>query len=398
MPLDFNFVRSQFPAFSEPDLDGWTFFENAGGSYLCRQVVERMAEVYGKLKMQPYWPYPASTRLGEMMDESRTRLAAAMGVSEDEVHFGPSTTQNAYVLAQAFRQTLEPGDEIVVTDQDHEANTGAWRRLGGEGLVVRVWPIDHETGHLDPADLDDLLTERTKLVTLTHASNIVAEINPVAEIAAKAHAAGAVVCVDGVSYAPHGLPDVGSLGADIYLFSSYKTYGPHQGVMMIRRALAERLANQGHYFNEKSLTAKFTPAGPDHAQVAALAGMCDYWDALSAHHGGAPAAGLMRQAEIEVMQPLLDYLNGRNDIRLVGPANAEARAPTFAIDHARPGEALATDLAQLGIMAGGGDFYSRRTVEALGIDPAKGVLRVSALHYTTPEEVTRLIVALDRVL
>ncbi|MEL6477833.1 MAG: aminotransferase class V-fold PLP-dependent enzyme [Pseudomonadota bacterium] len=396
--LDLDFVRGQFPAFDAPEADGWAFFENAGGSYPCRPVVERLTEIYSGPKSQPYWSYPASARLGEMMDESRTRLAAAMGVAEEEVHFGPSTTQNAYVLAQAFRQTLSPGDEIIVTDQDHEANTGAWRRLAAEGFEIRVWPIDRDTGRLDPATLEDLLTERTRLVTLPHASNIVAAINPVAEIAHRVHAAGAVCCVDGVSYAPHGLPDVAAMGADIYLFSSYKTYGPHQGVMVIRRALAEQLANQGHYFNASNLTAKFTPAGPDHAQIAALAGMCDYWDDLSARHGGVPAAKLMRDAEIAVMQPLLSYLNGRNDIRLIGPARAEERAPTFAIDHARPGEDLAAALAEHGIMAGGGDFYSRRTVEALGIDPAKGVLRVSALHYTSPEEISRLITALDQVL
>ena len=396
--IDYGFIRSQFPAFAEPELEGWAFFENAGGSYACQQVIDRLFEVYTKRKMQPYWPAPASARLGEMMDESRVKLAGALGVAADEVHFGPSTTQNTYVLAQAFRRTLAPGDEIIVTDQDHEANTGFWRRLAEEGFEVRVWPIDRQTGHLHLAGLDALMSEKTRVVCAPHASNIVAEINPVAEIAAKAHAAGAICVIDGVSYAPHGLPDVGAMGADVYLFSSYKTYGPHQGVMVMRRALAERLANQGHFFNAETLTAKFTPAGPDHAQIAALAGMVAYWEALSAHHDGQSAPSLMRQAEIDVMAPLLDYLRSRNDIRLIGPATAEDRAPTFAIDHARPGEDLAAELAKHKIICGGGDFYSRRTVEALGIDTAKGVLRVSALHYTTPDEVDRLIKALDQVL
>ncbi|MEM7506115.1 MAG: aminotransferase class V-fold PLP-dependent enzyme [Pseudomonadota bacterium] len=396
--LDLDFVRAQFPAFDQPELEGWAFFENAGGSYPCRHVIDRLFEAYTKAKIQPYWSFPGSSRMGEMMDESRTRLAVALGVAEDEVHFGPSTTQNTYVLAQAFRQTLAEGDEIIVTNQDHEANTGPWRRLAEEGLVIREWQIDPATGHLDPADLDALIGERTRVLCFPHASNVVAEINPVAEIAAKMRGAGVVTVVDGVSYAPHGLPDVGTLGADIYLFSAYKTHGPHQGVMVVRRSLAERLVNQGHYFNADNLMAKLTPAGPDHAQIAALAGMVDYADALSAHHGGGNAHDLMRGAEIAVMAPLLDYLRSRNDIRLLGPTRAEDRAPTFAIELDRSGDEVAVELANHKIMCGGGDFYSRRTVEALGIDPAKGVLRVSALHYTTPGEIDRLIAALDAVL
>ncbi|MBY8974445.1 aminotransferase class V-fold PLP-dependent enzyme [Rhodobacteraceae bacterium NNCM2] len=396
--LDIDFVRAQFPAFQSPELDGWAFFENAGGSYPCRQVVERLHDVYINCKVQPYWAFPASARLGEMMDDSRVKLSRALGVAGDEVSFGPSTTQNTYVLAQAFRQTLSPGDEIIVTNQDHEANTGAWRRLADEGFTVREWQVDPATGMLDPEALDALLTERTRLVCFPHASNIVAAINPVAEITAKAHAAGAVTVTDGVSYAPHGLPDVGALGSDVYLFSSYKTYGPHQGVMVVRRALADRLVNQAHGFNADGRTKRFTPAGPDHAQIAALGAMVDYFDALSAHHGGADPHDLMRGAEIERSKPLLDWLSGRNNIRLIGPEAAEDRAPTFAILHERPGEELAAELAGHKIMCGGADFYSPRVLQAMGIDPAHGVLRVSMTHYTSADEVDRLIAALDRVL
>lgn len=397
LPLDPAFIRAQFPAFDQPDLEGWAFFENAGGSYPCRAVVDRLVEVYTKLKMQPYWDFPASRRLGQMMDESRTRLAGVMGMAEDEVHFGPSTSQNTYVLAQAFRQTLKPGDEILVTNQDHEANTGAWRRLADEGFTIREWQIDPATGLLDPADLDRLVNDRTRVLAMPHASNIVAAINPIAEITARLRSSGVVTVVDGVSYAPHGIPDVGALGADIYLFSSYKTYGPHQGVMAVRRPVAEWLTNQGHYFNADDLTAKLTPAGPDHAQIAALAGMVDYADTLVAAANGT-AHDLMRAQEVALMAPLLAYLRSRNDIRLIGPTSAQDRAPTFAIEHDQPGEALAARMADHKIMCGGGDFYSRRTVEALGIDPAKGVLRVSLLHYTTPGEVERVIKALDAVL
>ncbi len=406
--LDLSYVRSQFPAFSEPSLAGQAFFENAGGSYPCRPVVERLARFYRERKVQPYAPYAASQAGGAEMDEARARLAAILGVEVDEVSFGPSTSANTYVLAQAFRQWLPKGAAIVVTDQDHEANTGVWRRLAAEGIEVRVWGIDRDTGHLDPAALPPLLADgKVKLVCFPHCSNVVAEINPVAEIVATAHAAGAVTCVDGVSYAPHGLPDVGALGTDIYLFSAYKTYGPHQGIMVIRRPLGEALPNQGHHFNGGTLYKRFTPAGPDHAQVAASAGMADYLEALADHHGGAGfsprgkgtlAHDLMRAHEVRVLQPLLDYLAARNDVRLLGPRRAADRAPTVAVLCDRPGEDLAAALAPHGIMAGGGDFYAVRPLAAMGVDPAHGVLRMSFVHYTSAEEVGRLIAALDEVL
>jgi cysteine desulfurase family protein (TIGR01976 family) len=406
-PFDLDFVRAQFPAFAEPSLAGRAFFENAGGSYPARATVERLTAFYTRTKVQPYAPYPAAEAAGAAMDESYARLSALLGVAGDELHIGPSTTQNAYVLARAFRDSWAEGDEIVVTNQDHEANSGAWRRLADTGIVVREWRVDPDSGHLDPAALDALLTDRTRLVAFPHASNIVAEINPVAEIAAKVRAAGAVSVVDGVSYAPHGLPDVGALGCDVYLFSAYKTWGPHQGVMTVRRAVADALPNQSHWFNAGEIRKKLVPAGPDHAQVAALAGVADYLDALHAHHRGGeapPAAraeavhALIRDREAALLAPLLDWLRGRNDVRVLGPLDPARRAPTVAMVCDLPGEAAARALAAHGIMAGGGHFYARRLIEAMGVDAERGVLRVSFLHYTAPAEVEKLIGALDAVL
>ncbi|MFV0515442.1 MAG: aminotransferase class V-fold PLP-dependent enzyme [Jhaorihella sp.] len=406
--LDLDFVRAQFPAFAEPSLRGRAFFENAGGSYTCAPVIDRLTRFYRQRKVQPYAPFEASRLAGAEMDEARARMAAILGVAEDELSFGPSTTQNTYVLAQAFRQFMRPGEAIIVTDQDHEANSGPWRRLAAEGIEIREWKIDPATGHLDPEALEPLLDEKVRLVCFPHCSNVVGEINPVVEITAIAHAAGAFVCVDGVSFAPHGFPDIGQLGPDIYLFSAYKTYGPHQGLMVIRRALGELLPNQGHHFNGDVLFKRFTPAGPDHAQIAASAGMADYLDALCDHHGG-PAEGaaaragfvrdLMREHETALLQPLLDAVAERNSVRLIGPAEAGRRAPTVALAlEGRAGEAVASALADHGIMAGGGHFYAQRPLSAMGVDPGQGVLRLSFTHYTTADEVGRLIEALDRVL
>ena len=404
--LDIDFVRGQFPAFAQESLQGQAFFENEGGSYTCQPVIDRLTRFYTERKVQPYAPYEASRLGGEEMDEARRRLAAMMGVESDELSFGPSTTQNTYVLANAFRQFMQPGDAIVVTNQDHEANTGPWRRLADEGFEVREWQVDPETGHLDLAKLEALLDEKVRLVCFPHCSNVVGEINPVVEITALAHAAGAFVCVDGVSYAPHGLPNVGLMGPDIYLFSAYKTYGPHQGIMVMRRALGETLPNQGHYFNAGSLYKRFTPAGPDHAQVAASAGMADYADALALHHGITGTAAekatgvhdLMRAHEVKLLQPLLDYVSAKNSVRLIGPSHAAGRAPTVALELAQAGEPVAAELAAHGVMAGGGDFYAVRALKAMGVDPEKGVLRLSFVHYTSEAEVQQIMEALDRVL
>ncbi|WP_456391387.1 aminotransferase class V-fold PLP-dependent enzyme [Profundibacter sp.] len=404
MKLDIDYTRRQFPAFKEPSLQGQAFFENAGGSYTCKPVLDRLFRYYHSRKVQPYAPYAASQLAGAEMDEARIRLAAMMGVDTDELSFGPSTTQNTYVLAQAFRQYMQKSDVIIVTNQDHEANTGPWRRLAEEGFEVREWKMDPETGHLDIADLEGLLDERVKLVCFPHCSNVVGEINDVATICKTVRANGAYSCVDGVSYAPHGFVNVDEIGADIYLFSAYKTYGPHQGIMVIRRALGMELPNQGHYFNADCLYKRFTPAGPDHAQIAACAGMADYVDLLYAHHfkpetapSGRAAAvhDLMRSAETELMQPLLDYLGRKNTARLLGPTQAANRAPTIAVELATNAEAAATSLAAHGIMASGGDFYAVRALKAQGISPQKGVLRLSFVHYTSKVEINKLIEALD---
>ena len=408
--LDIDFVRAQFPAFSQPSLQGHAFFENAGGSFTCGQVIGRMHRFYIERKVQPYGFFKASQDGGDEMDEARTRLAALMNVETDELSFGPSTSQNTYILAQAFADVLVSGQAIVVTDQDHEANTGVWRRLADRGIEVREWHVDPELGQLSLEDLGKLLGGPVKLVCFPHCSNIVGQENPVAEIVAMAHEVGAVTCVDGVSMVPHGFPDISALGADIYLFSSYKTYGPHQGIMVVRRTLADSLPNQAHFFNADARTKRFTPAGPDHAQIAAAAGLADYIDTLYSHHfdtndaAGARARAvvdLQRSHEDKTLAPLLEFLRSRNDVRILGNNHIQTstgRVPTVALHAARPAEAIARDLADHGIMAGAGDFYAMRTIRALGCDPEEGVLRLSFVHYTTDAEVEQLMKGLDATL
>lgn len=406
--LDLDYVRSCFPAFAEPSLQGFAHFENAGGSYACRQAIEWLDRYYRRNKVQPYYDFEASADAGQQMDAARERMAAWLNIADDELHFGPSTSQNTYVIAQALRQKLKAGDEVIVTNQDHEANIGAWSRLEDEGIVVREWKVDPDTAELHAMDLEVLLTERTRAVAFTHCSNVVATINPVREITDLIHAAGALAIVDGVSFCPHGMPDIPSLGADIYLFSLYKVYGPHLGAMYIRSGLNAELPYQGHFFNAGSPGKRFTPAGPDHAQIAAVNGVMDYMEDICRHHGdgAAPAterAGavrtLLREHETLLLQPLLDYLDGHPAVRLIGSRRAVLRAPTVAFTvNGRSSAEIGADLARLQLGVGTGHFYAYRLIEALGFDVEDGVVRASFVHYTSPQEVNRLIEALDQVL
>ncbi|MEM8959448.1 MAG: aminotransferase class V-fold PLP-dependent enzyme, partial [Pseudomonadota bacterium] len=205
----------------------------------------------------------------------------------------------------------------------------------------------------------------------------------------------------------HGFPNVAELGADIYLFSTYKTFGPHQGIMCIRRQLGLQLPNQGHDFIGDKPEKRFTPAGPDHAQVAACAGLSDYYDALYDKHfrAGRDAKGraaqlhdLFRAHETRLLEPLLEYLRARNDVRLLGPGLAAHRTPTLSLVVQDNPQDLVSRLNAHGIMAGAGEFYAPRCLRALGVEPGHGVLRLSFVHYTSAEEVDRLIEALDHVL
>jgi selenocysteine lyase/cysteine desulfurase len=405
--FDASFVHAQFPAFSEPSLDGFVHLENAGGSYACAPAIERLDHFYRETKLQPYYPSRPSTAGGEAMDEARTRWAAWLGVDENELHFGPSTTQNTYVLAQALRGWLQPGDEVVVTNQDHEANVGAFTRLAEAGFTVREWCVNPDTAELETADLEALINERTRAVAFTHCSNIVGSINPVSEWCDLVRSVGALSIVDGVSAAPHGTPWIPDLGADAYLFSMYKVYGPHLGLMTLRSEWCERLPNQGHYFNAGKPTARFTPAGPDHAQIAAAAGVLDYFEALDRHHApgatpeGAPGRvhDLLRARETALVTPLLSFLGDHPRVRLIGRTDSKGRAPTvaFTVEGADP-RILCEALAGKDIGTGYGDFYARRLVEALGIDADSGVLRCSLVHYNTPDDVARLEHALETLL
>ena len=364
--------------------------------------------------MQPYSEFESSRRAGELMDRSRERWAEALGVEAREVVFGPSTTANTYVLAHAFADVLERGNEVIVTNQDHEANTGAIRRAAERvGCTIKEWRIDSGTGLLDIDELETMLSERTGLVTVPHASNIVGAENDVTRITQLAHGVGARVIVDGVSFAPHSLPDVGAIGADVYLFSLYKTYSVHQGLMVVRAGLMAELPNQSHFFNDSVTDKRLNPAGPDHAQVATAGAVLDYVEALHRHHGGSSTddlrtavagASLRWRAHEDALTPrLLDALADRNDVRVLGPSTLDGvaghRCPTVAFDPlVRDPQDVAHELVQRGVQTSSGHYYAARVLDGLGVDPDRGVVRLSFVHYTSPDDVDRAVDALADVL
>ena len=408
MKPDLEFIRAHFPAFTESSLKGWAFFENAGGSYPCKQVIQRLTDFYMKNKVQVNYPYPASTKAGNLMEASYQRFADYLNVDASEIHFGPSTTQNVYVLANAMRPMWEDGDEIIVSCQDHEANAGAWRKLAERGMKVKEWHVHPETGLLMIDELKKLFTHRTKMVAFPHCSNVIGHVNPVKEIAELAHQHGAVIVVDGVAMAPHGFPDIKELGADIYLFSLYKTFGSHQGLMYVKQDLIAKMENQSHFFKEGITRSMLTPAGPDHPQIAASSGIIDYFDAVYEHHFQDEATPAQRNRDLNtlyklqektLLERLMAFLATRDDLRIVGPATLEDRAPTVSVIPLKKNlKEVYAGLTKHQLMLGMGHFYAVRPFMDMGIPADPGVLRISFVHYTTEDDIDQLIEGLKAVL
>jgi cysteine desulfurase family protein (TIGR01976 family) len=411
MTLDTEFVRAQFP--QSADYPEVVFCSNAGGSFTAAPVIELFNHYNSHSRVQPYSPFTPSREAGEAMDRARADWAKALNIAVNELTIGPSTSANSYVMAQALGASWQPGDEIVVTQQDHEANIGAWRRKAEErGVTVREWEIDPATGLLDPADLYRLLNDHTRWVFFTHCSNIMGTVNPVAEITREIHARSpARVCVDAVAHAPHHIPDLRALDVDLYLFSLYKVYGPHQGVLYVKGALGEQLAGQGHYFNREDPAKRYNPAGPQHGQIAASRGVLDYFESLHRHHGGSDADDtrgrmdalhrLITGHETRLTEPLLDYLDNSTRVQLLGKRHCRDgdRAPTIAFRPLGQSSAqLAASMQADGIGTESGNFYAPRALEHMGIDPADGIVRISLLHYNTAEDVEKILEALDRAL
>ena len=226
--LDDTFVNANFPGLNRD----WVLMDNAGGSQIVKGAVDRITEFLFERNVQIGGSYAVSKAAANALIQGRRAVQTLVNAARpEEIVFGPSTTQLMLTLAAAMRSQFKPGDEIILTVADHESNIGAWERLSEFGVVIKLWPVDPVSYEMRLEDLDKLMTDRTRLVCVHHVSNILGAINPIADIARFVHDRGAKIVVDAVAYAPHRAIDVQAWDVDYYVFSLYKTYGPHMAVM-----------------------------------------------------------------------------------------------------------------------------------------------------------------------
>jgi cysteine desulfurase family protein (TIGR01976 family) len=406
--LDIDFVRALFP----PLKDGWVFVENAGGTYVPQQVINRVQQYMGQTQVQPNWGFASSQLATEQITRGKRLMAEFVNAEPDEIVLGPSTTMNIFLLSQAIRGWFQPGDEIIVSEQDHEANVGAWRRLAEFGLVIKEWPVDRVTGALVYDALDGLLSEKTRLVAFTHCSNVCSIVHDVPALVKKIHAAGALAFIDGTAYAPHFPVDVKALDADFYVCSLYKFCGPHQSILYGKRDLLLKAANLNHHFiANDNFGYKLLPGGVNHEFAAGSAGVADYYDALYEHHFSSrensfharltKVYGLIGKHEHRLADRLLAYLTTIPGIKIIGrvPSSDGRLAPVIGFSIAgRSSAEIVQELNKRQIAIGNGDFWAARVIKALGMTADEGVMRVGFAHYNNEQDVDRLIAALREIL
>jgi cysteine desulfurase family protein (TIGR01976 family) len=413
--LNLEAVRAEFPALAGDTV----YLDNAGGSQVLRRVADRIHDYLLTTPVQLGASYAQSEAAGEKVLAARRAVAELINAPhDDEVVMGGATTALMFLLTQALAQQIRPGDEIIVTDTDHEANIGGWTRLERAGAVIRVWKVNPDTLALELDDLAPLLGPRLKWLAMTWASNILGTINPVAEVARRVHAAGGRLCVDAVAYAPHRLVDVQASGADVVVFSFYKVFGPHYAVMWVERQLLLSLPSLNHYFiGPEVVPYKLQPGNVNYELSYGCVGIHDYLchigNSLGASLGPAldePRTARQRMQaaydafaahEDALAERLLSWLQGRRGVRIVGRPRAGdgLRVPTiaFVVAGITP-ESIVRHTDHHGIGIRHGDFYARRLIEALGLQAQGGVVRVSMAHYNTADEIDRLVRHLDEVI
>ena len=404
-PIDY--IRAEFPALS----NNFVFLDNAGGSQVLRRVADKVRDYLLTSSVQLGASYAHSQDAGSKVLAARKSVAELINAPyDDEVVMGGATTALMFQVTQAILPSIAPGDEIIVTNTDHEANIGAWLRLQSAGAVVRFWNVNPLTLELDLADLQKLLSPQVKWVAMTHASNILGTVNPVAEVASLVHHVGARLCVDAVAYAPHRLVDVQASGADLYVFSFYKVFGPHYAVLWGHRDLLLNLASLNHYFiPNDTLPYKLQPGNVNYELSYGCLGINEYLAAVGSQLGVAGNSRAKMQAafdaferhEDQLAEQLLSYLRVKKNVRIIGLPDTKSgrRVPTISFTvEGKMSESIVrhTDRFNIGIRFG--DFYAKRLIETLGLDVWGGVVRVSIAHYNTAAEMDHLIRHLDEAI
>lgn len=406
--LDMSYVRSQFPMLA----DGYAYLDNAGGSAVLGRVADRVRDYLLNSSVQLGASYGGSVSAGERVIQARESVAQLINAYHpEECVMGGSTTHLLQILCRAIAPSINSGDEIIVTNCDHEANIGPWQRLCEErGATLRVWSVDPSSLELELKDLDALLNSRTRYVAMTHASNILGSVNPVAEVARRVHAVGGKLCVDAVAYAPHRLVDVQASGADYYVFSFYKVFGPHFAVLWGHREPLLELPSLNHFFiGQEVIPYKLQPGNLNYELSYGCMGISDYLLDIGQRLGATGTPRQVMQAAFDAFEvqedllaeTLLAFLRNAPGVRIIGKPRVTAgdRVPTISFVVAGvQSEAIVRriDAEQIGIRFG--DFYARHLIEELGLTQHGGVVRVSIAHYNTVDEMQRLVEHLARAI
>ncbi|HKO92126.1 MAG TPA: cysteine desulfurase-like protein [Polyangiaceae bacterium] len=410
--LDHAWVRNQFPSLgltlSEQPV---AFFDNPAGTQVPRRVIDAMGGYLLGANANTHGDFLTSQRTDAVIAQARQLSAAFVGArSSNEIVFGANMTTLTYSLSRALGRSWAAGDEVIVTDLDHDANISPWLELSERGIVVRRVPVQLRDGTLDLDSFQRLLSRKTRLVAVGYASNALGTINDVARIAQMAHSVGARIWVDAVHYGPHGPIDVQAIEADYLVCSAYKFFGPHLGILWGKESHLDELRASQVRPAPRTSPEKFETGTKNHEGLAGLVGAFSYLGELGgtpdlpAQGAAAARAGLLRamQAirgyELELGAQLLQGLTSVRGLRLYGLSNAadlERRVPTFGFTlDGKDNDDVSRSLAARGIFTWAGHHYALTLMDRLGLSESGGVVRVGAVHYNTPSEVERLVDAL----
>lgn len=394
MAFDVVRARQDFPALAE----GLAHFDGPGGTQVPAAVSEAVAGTMRSAISNRHGPFASSRRADAVVDAAREAVADLVGGDPAGVVLGQSMTSNTYVLAGALAKTWAPGDEVVLSRLDHDADVRPWVQAAERaGAVVRWADVDPQSAELPTAQYAELVTERTRLVALTAASNATGTRPDVRAVADIAHAAGALVHVDGVHATPHLAMDVRRLGADLYATSAYKWYGPHLGATVGTPSVLEQLRPDKLLPSDDSSPQRFEHGTPSFASLAGVTAAVDW---IASHGEGTSRRERVLSAmagieahEQSVFALLLDGLAARGDVTLVGAPSLRTPTVAFTVAGRTPQQVMA-DLGAQGVCVWAGDYYAVELMRSLGLADSGGAVRAGVVCYTTAQEVERLLACL----
>ena len=395
-------IRSQFPALERVH-NGYpvAYFDGPGGTQVPRVVVEAINDYLYHHNANTHWEYPTSHETDRLIDDSRAAFADFFNASPEEIVFGQNMTSLTFHLARALGRKFNAGDEIVVTELDHHGNVDTWRSLKKDrGVVVRVLPIDTETGQLEMSEFPALLNDKTRLVAVGAASNAIGTINDVTAVCKMARGAGALSFVDAVHFAPHNLIDVKKIGCDFLACSAYKFYGPHIGILFGRKELLEAADFPKLKPAPDNSCERAETGTQSHESIVGAAAAVDFIASLGSGSTRrtriVDAFERMNQRDQELVEQLWSGLSRIEGVRLYGPPPTADRTSLVSFTvRDKPSSELAKALAADGVFLSHGDFYAATVVERLGVEE-QGLARAGCSVYTTGEEVERLISGVEQ--